>query len=91
MKSGKCPKCGSGDIYVGHSKNFMGVSLVGNYILLNQSSGFRGKFAKLNHYACASCNYIEAYVADNESMQNIKEEWKPMNPKEKRKRKNDEG
>lgn len=92
MKSGKCPKCDSGDIYVSTPlKTIAGVPLLGSAIFMERFSWTTPKSAILIHYACASCNYIESYVFDDESMQNIKEEWKPINPKTKRKRKNDEG
>ncbi|MDQ7025723.1 MAG: hypothetical protein Q9P44_09205 [Anaerolineae bacterium] len=86
MKSGKCPKCGSSDIYRSHKPGNEG--RIGNWLFI-KGEFFRNKGAHLIHYACGQCNTIESYVADDESMQNIREEWIPMNPR-KSKRKNDE-
>ena len=37
----------------------------------------------IHHYACIDCRLIESYVMDNESVQNILEEWYPVNGKSK--------
>lgn len=88
MKSGKCPKCGSSDIYKSHK--ISPSRYPGNRIMIKMGL-MKNMIAILIHYVCVDCNYIESYVAENkESMKNIKEEWQPLN-KQKRKRKNDEG
>jgi predicted nucleic-acid-binding Zn-ribbon protein len=90
MKSGKCPKCGSGDIYVSSPKLSLGSASTGHSIFMKRGMVLN-KMALLRHYACASCKYTESYIADDKSMKYIKEEWQAMNQKSKRKRKNDEG
>ena len=85
MKSGKCPKCGSENIYCSLPQPIIGI---GNFILIKW--GFlKNIFATLIHYVCDDCQYTESYIADDKSMNNIREEWTPMNPP-KSKRKNDE-
>jgi hypothetical protein len=86
MKSGKCPKCGSENIYRSPKRRPAGYS--GNKILI-KLGWFANKGANLTHYVCEHCNYIESYVADEKSMQSIREEWTSLNPR-KSKRKNDE-
>ena len=87
MKSGIYPKCASIEIYM-HKDKIYG-SNQGQWLIAKRGM-LKPKIAWLEHYACANCNYLESYVAqDIYSMQNIKEEWLPIN--EKRKRKNDEG
>jgi predicted nucleic-acid-binding Zn-ribbon protein len=83
MKSGKCPKCGSENIYVS------GLSRTTGSLILLKMGFFENKVASLIHYVCDDCQYSESYVADDESMKNIREHWTPMNP-HKAKRKNDE-
>lgn len=87
MRDGICPKCGSDNIYTGGpNKSFVGVPLLGSTIMLSLYKSWNGKRIDLTHYGCATCGYIEAYAADEESIQNMKEEWQSL----KRKRKNDE-
>ena len=86
MKSGKCPKCGSENIY--QSVRPKVYNTFGNFIYIK--IGFlKNRGANLIHYACDDCQYLESYVADDESMNTIREAWTPMNPR-KSKRKNDE-
>lgn len=61
---------------------------MGHYIRLKPTF-WKYRRAYLVHYACAECHYVESYVADNESMRNIREEWMLLNP-QKAKRKNEE-
>ena len=86
MKSGTCPKCGSSEIYQSPQQGARGY--VGNWIFIKFTL-WKNKGAYLIHYACAECQYIESYVADDASMRNIREEWIPLNL-QKAKRKNEE-
>lgn len=83
IRDGTCPKCGSDKIYASKAKIDKRL-LYGNAILVKGT--FIGKTAWLRHYVCAACSYIESYIADDESMNLILEEWQPLN---KTKRKNE--
>ena len=84
MKGGLCPRCGSHDVY----RSFKPAPLsAGNWIFIRLGL-FRNKVVHLTHYACGQCYYIESFVADEKSMQNIRDEWTPMSS-QKSKRKND--
>lgn len=76
MKSGICPKCGSNEIYTNKKLQPF------NSILLKFA--WQWIRAYLRRYVCAACGYIESYVADEESLKHILEEFEPLN-KEKRK------
>lgn len=85
MKSGKCPKCGSENIFVSSPKKILGH--IGNWIFIK--SGWTNKGAFLIHYVCDDCRYTESYVADTESMKHIRENWQLLYFR-KSKHKNDE-
>jgi len=85
MKNGKCPKCGSENIYRSPSKGIMDDR--GNWVFIKPGDR-KDEGAYLLHYACASCYYSESYVADSDSMHNIQAEWLDLNAW-KPKRKND--
>lgn len=84
MKSGICPKCGSDEVYKSHK---ISRSLYpGNRIMIKMGL-MKNSMAILVHYVCTNCRYIESYVAhDDTSLNNIKDEWLPVNDKHKRKR-----
>jgi DNA-directed RNA polymerase subunit RPC12/RpoP len=79
LRSGTCPKCGSKNILVSKKpKNWN--ALTGQAIFVK---GFPPKLAHIRHYVCADCSFIESYVAGDDSMRNILEEWYPLNQKRK--------
>ena len=85
LRSGTCPKCGSKNILVSKQpKNWN--TLTGQAIFVK---GMPPKVAHLRHYVCADCRFIESYVAGEESMNNILEEWYPLSEKQKRKNSED--
>lgn len=67
MKEGKCPKCGSSEIYVNT-----------NMQRAHASHLATGWFAAavLDHYACVTCGYVETYVESQEDRTEITEKWK---------------
>jgi len=64
MKSGKCPKCNSREIYKHTSKSGHSNLEVTMF-----------KQAKSQDYVCAACGYKETYVMNNEDLKKIKEKW----------------
>lgn len=85
MFDGTCPNCGSENIYM--SKHHLRWDkMTGEAIYLKQAP-FR--MILIHHYVCIECRLIESYVMDNESVQNILDEWYPVNGKSKRNNTND--
>jgi hypothetical protein len=87
MKSGKCPKCGSAEIYCS-GEIFDPDKPENNYYYIQIGMGSRETTSiRIVYYACGQCNHMETYVANDGSILNILREWKSLNPE---KAKNDE-
>ncbi len=67
MKNGKCPKCNSTQVY---KKRTWGHR---SYIV---TSVFR--FAKLTDYVCTDCGFTEAYIFDQDKLNDIKNKWEKV-------------
>lgn len=64
MKSGKCPKCGSGEIYRGRAHNqrsALNISLL--------------KYARLEDYVCVGCGFVESYIIGKAKLDDVKRSW----------------
>ena len=64
MKSGKCPKCGSDEIYRGRGHNqrtAINISML--------------KIAQVDDFVCAACGLTESYITDRAKLDAIKESW----------------
>jgi predicted nucleic-acid-binding Zn-ribbon protein len=67
MKSGKCPKCGSLNIYSDiEKKNSNESSMIG----VNAFKAF-----SVNHYICLECLYLEKYLDEKWDLEKIKKNW----------------
>lgn len=70
MKTGHCPKCGSTDVRVGHAiQGTYGIGL----IPINMFTR-----VKVDRYVCMYCGYIESYIADQEDLRKVAENWTPV-------------
>jgi len=69
MKSGKCPKCNSTEVYL--KENFM--NLDGSSIIM--SAFVR---VSLNHYVCTNCGYVENYISEKYNCERISKKWKKV-------------
>jgi predicted nucleic-acid-binding Zn-ribbon protein len=69
-KSGKCPKCGSTEVYTDGKQVRRGERCI-----IPVTSWTR---IYLNTYICTSCGYVEEYAEkiDEKKMKKIKETWK---------------
>lgn len=76
MLAGICPKCGSRSIYRSVKINDAGLSK-GNHIQVHQGI-LTGKFVNLVHYGCGGCGYLESYLADEKSIEYMREYWEPL-------------
>ena len=69
MKSGKCPKCQSNNVYSG-AKVFPKSGPFGsNSIPVSLTS-----IAALDNYVCVDCGYIESYV-ESDKLEEIARKW----------------
>jgi predicted nucleic-acid-binding Zn-ribbon protein len=65
MKTGKCPKCNSRDIYKKST-----------YSQRSNLSVSTFKQARLEDYVCTKCGYIETYVLKEDDLKKIRDKWK---------------
>jgi len=69
MKSGKCPKCGSTEVYVDTMKT-------------KQSRGARDEMSitglvsvQMTNYVCVECGFTESYIVDELARLRISKKW----------------
>jgi len=74
MKNGKCPKCGSSEIFSGKDLPLKSGPFGSNSIPISLTS-----MAALDNYVCTDCGLVERYVADEEKLKEIAKKWKPVN------------
>lgn len=72
MKKGKCPKCGSSEIYSGAGISIKGGSYGSNTIPLG---GIFGRQMPLDNYVCGQCGYVESHISKPEDLQKIRARW----------------
>lgn len=74
MKNGKCPKCGSEQIYTAEDMPLKAGPFGSNSIPVSLAS-----LAALDNYVCLDCGYVERYVADKDKLGEIKRKWVAVN------------
>ena len=70
MKDGKCPKCGSSEVYCGSEVQPKSGPFTSNAIPVSLTS-----IAPLDNYVCTECGYLERYVADSAKLKEIFIKW----------------
>jgi predicted nucleic-acid-binding Zn-ribbon protein len=73
MKTGRCPKCETSNVYMKH-KGVMsggGGAPVGHTFI--DVSSFSS--AHFDSYVCTNCGYVENYVSDTGKLGKIAEKW----------------
>jgi len=70
MKQGKCPKCGSTDVYSGEGIAFKSGPFGSNSIPVGLTS-----IAALDNYVCTSCGLVESYVSEKAKLKEITKRW----------------
>ncbi len=73
MKDGKCPKCGSVEVYSSRDLVLKGGPFGSNSIPVSLAS-----MAALDNYVCTDCGKVESYVADEDKLNEIASKWKPV-------------
>ena len=68
-----CPKCGSTEIYA-DDRGIVNAS--GGIMVLNLHDMWFGSKAAINTYLCASCGYLEMFLADTEKLPDIVRTWR---------------
>jgi predicted nucleic-acid-binding Zn-ribbon protein len=74
MKEGKCPKCGSTNIYSGADLPLKSGPFGCNAIPVSLTT-----MAALDNYVCADCGLVESYVADEHMLKRITKKWNAVN------------
>jgi predicted nucleic-acid-binding Zn-ribbon protein len=64
MKSGKCPKCSSSEIYRGRAHNQRSALNISVF-----------KNARLEDFVCAGCGFVESYIIDKAKLDDIRRSW----------------
>ena len=77
MKQGKCPKCGSANIYSAVDMPLKSGPFGSNSIPVSLTA-----MAALDNYVCVDCGLVESYVADTYMLEKISKKWKAVNAKE---------
>ena len=72
MKNGKCPKCGSTEVYTGQHLNNM-TKLGSNWS--NSIPITMWSVAPLDNYVCVDCGYVESYLSNPVKRRRITEKW----------------
>ena len=73
LPEGTCPKCGSTEIYA-NDRGLVNAS--GGITVLNLHDIWFGSKAAINTYVCASCGYLEMFLADMDKLPDIVRTWR---------------
>jgi predicted nucleic-acid-binding Zn-ribbon protein len=74
MKQGKCPKCGSLNIYSAEDLPLKSGPFGSNSIPVSLTA-----MAALDNYVCVDCGLVESYVTDEYMLKKIAKKWKAVN------------
>ena len=74
MKQGKCPKCGSTNIYTAGDLPLKSGPFGSNSIPVTLTA-----IAALDNYVCVDCGLVERYVADESMLNRIADKWNAVN------------
>lgn len=77
MKEGKCPKCGSTEIFSGAEVVLKKGPFGSNAIPISLTS-----VVALDNYVCGDCGMLESYVSDPVKLAEIARRWKRVNSEE---------
>ncbi len=75
MKHGKCPKCGSTQIYTAPDLPLKSGPFGNNAIPISLTS-----MAALDNYVCAECGWVEHYITDPNMLKKVARKWTPVVP-----------
>lgn len=72
MLDGICPKCTSHSVYFGER---VANPPYGDNTILISSGLFASSRAPLSYYVCINCGYVESYIYDAKSLNDIHKTW----------------
>lgn len=75
MKQGKCPKCGSTNVYTADDLLLKSGPFGSNTIPISLTA-----MAALDNYVCVDCGLVESYVAEKSMLKRIAMRWQAVNP-----------
>jgi predicted nucleic-acid-binding Zn-ribbon protein len=70
MKSGKCPKCSSSNVYFSRDLPLKGGPFGSNSIPISLTS-----MAPLDNYVCTDCGLVESYISDQGKLKEFARKW----------------
>jgi predicted nucleic-acid-binding Zn-ribbon protein len=70
VKTGKCPKCSSHEIFSGAGIALKKGPFGSNSIPIGLTS-----IAALDNLVCAECGYVESFVSDSDKLAEIARKW----------------
>ena len=73
MKDGKCPKCGSTEVYCGADVYPKTGPFTSNAIPISLTS-----IAALDNYVCTDCGYVERFIAETGKLKEIFIKWRKV-------------
>jgi predicted nucleic-acid-binding Zn-ribbon protein len=68
MKNGRCPMCGSNEIYENSEVSF---SVNGNDVSLSDDMGREALVFSFVPYVCMNCGFTSMYVGDMDDIKNL--------------------
>ena len=73
VKDGKCPKCGSTEVYCGSDVYPKTGPFTSNSIPISLSS-----IAALDNYVCTDCGYVERFISEPGKLKEIFIKWRKV-------------
>ena len=73
MKDGKCPKCGSTEVYCGSDVYPKTGPFTSNSIPVSLTS-----IAALDNYVCTDCGYVERFISEPGKLKEIFIKWRKV-------------
>ncbi|MGD8369511.1 MAG: hypothetical protein PVG78_17875 [Desulfobacterales bacterium] len=73
MKDGKCPKCGSTEVYSSADVYPKTGPFTSNTIPISLTS-----IAALDNYVCTDCGYVERFIAETGKLKEIFIKWRKV-------------
>ena len=74
MRTGKCPKCGSGTVY--SKDDGMKFSVMQGVVLIK--TGPITAPSSTTSYICSTCGYFENYITDKSKLSEVSKNWKKI-------------
>jgi hypothetical protein len=81
LRRGTCPQCSATEVYTNRDlpasmrTNTYGANSIPIYQTI-----LKAEYAECIYYVCATCGYIERYIADSYAIDAIRHEWTQVDP-----------